>query len=117
MNNGLKLKNRIMRRVYAIWVFKRVLPYVAVESAGFAAMVYYFSKLVYVRSVIDNAIAAFFSNPQTWLFYEMSSFLNKGLAVQLLFLGSLALILFAARNVFKAAVQYAVLKEETGLTY
>ena len=65
-NNSLQA--RIMRRVYTIWFAKRVSPYMVIEAAGLISVVYALSRLVYVRNVIDNTLAAFAANPWVWTF-------------------------------------------------
>ncbi len=110
-NNSLQA--RIMRRVYTIWFAKRVLPYLVVETSGFVAFLYVLSRMVYVRIVLENAIAALFANPRTWVFYEVGAFFNLRPVVQAMFLASMVLLLVALRNVFKAAVEFNIMKYET----
>ena len=112
-NNSLQA--RIMRRVYAIWFAKRVLPYIVVETAGLMSVIYALSRLVYVRHVIDNALMAFADNPWGWTFYMANSFLYRRPVIQLLTLGAAALFIFAIRGMLKAAVEFNVMKYEIPL--
>lgn len=110
---NISLQARIMRRVYAIWFAKRVLPYMVIEAAGFVSVVYALSRLVYVRNVIDNTLAAFAVNPWGWTFYMANSFLYRRPVIQALSLGAAVLLVFAARNILKAAVELNVMQRET----
>ncbi|OGD33586.1 hypothetical protein A3C78_02320 [Candidatus Azambacteria bacterium RIFCSPHIGHO2_02_FULL_45_18] len=110
-NNSLQ--SRIMRRVYAIWFAKRVLPYVVIEAAGFVSVVYALGRLVYVRHVVDNALVAFAANPWGWAFYMADSFFYRKPVIQALSLGAAVLFIFAVRNVLKALVELNVMQRET----
>ena len=110
-NNSLQV--RIMRRVYTIWFAKRVLPYMVIEAAGLISVVYALSRLVYVRNVIDNTLAAFAANPWGWTFYMANSFLYRRPVIQALSLGATVLLVFAARNILKALVELNIMQRET----
>lgn len=102
-----------MRRVYAIWFAKRVLPYMVIELAGFISVVYALSRLTYVRLVVDNALVAFAANPWGWAFYMADSFFYRRPVIQALSLGAAVLFVFAVRNVFKALVELNIMQRET----
>ncbi len=102
-----------MRRVYAIWFVKRVAPAIVLEFSGFLALFYALRKMIFARMVVENAITAFAARPWTsWAFYEFTSFLDKRIVVQILFLGTILIILFVIKNIFKATVEFSIMKYE-----
>jgi len=94
------LKNRIMRRVYAIWFFKKATSFFAVKIYLFIAML---SAAVYRISFFDvaknafNSSNSFFTIPQFFL----SNFLAVDWTHHILPFGVMSMTLILAWDLFR----------------
>lgn len=112
------LKTKIMRKVYFIWFGRKVLPYIALETAAFAGFTYFLGKQIYVAKVMEYATSVFSNNmahPMVFASFAINLFFRTHLGVQLSVVGSLAMIFFLFRNIIGSAVQLALAKNETEL--
>src|SRR3972149_5787269 len=111
-----ELKNRIMRRVYGIWFVKKVLPYVAAETAVFTGFLYFIGHEVYVANVIKYASSVLTGNmahPMAFVSFALDIFIHTELVVQVSVLGALLMVSFVFRNLITSAAQFAIAKSET----
>ncbi|GEM_PF-2440786 len=114
MKNKNQLSDRIMRRVYFIWFGKKVLPYLAVETAVFAFFMYLIGHNVYVARVIEytaQILAVDMAHPQAFLPFAMGIFIRTRFVVQLSVLGSLLMMVLLFKNIIASVVQLAFAKE------
>jgi len=109
------LKNKIMRRVYAIWFVKKALPYLAAETAAFAGFMFFLGQQVYVANVLKysaEVLSGNMAHPLAFVSFAADLFLRTRLGVQISVIGSLAMIFFLFRNVISSAVQLTLAKGE-----
>lgn len=104
-----------MKKVYAIWFLKRVLPYVAAEILVLGTFLYLVGEYTFVRVVVDNLTRITLSSPVALLPYVIDAALNTKLVVQVSLLGATVALVLAFRNVLYAFIQLRVFKEETNL--
>jgi len=55
---GIKIKKRILIKIYTVWFIKRVLPLVLVQILLLGLAVKFFADNVFVSKVLQNAIHA-----------------------------------------------------------
>ncbi len=116
MDQKNNLKTKIMRKVYLIWFGRKVLPYIAVEIAAFAAFMYFLGRQVYVAKVMEYATSVLSNNmahPMVFASFAVNLFLRTHFVVQLSILGAIAMIFFLFKNIISSAVQLALAKSET----
>ncbi len=112
------LKTKIMRKVYFIWFGRKVLPYIAIETAVFAFFMYLIGHNVYVARVIEYVapvLAVDIAHPQAFLSFALGIFIKTRFVVQLSVLGSLLMTALLFKNIIASVVQLA-LSKETNLT-
>ncbi|MDO8743260.1 MAG: hypothetical protein Q7J30_01735 [Candidatus Azambacteria bacterium] len=108
------LKTKIMRRVYLIWFGRKVLPYIAFETAAFAGFMYFLSEQVYMARVMEYATSVLSNNmahPTVFASFAVDLFLRTRFGVQISILGAMAMVFFLFRNIIGSAVQLALAKE------
>ena len=110
-----KIQNQVMKRVYAIWFFRSVFPYVFAEAAVFAAFLYLVGKYTFVEVVIDNFIRMLLATPLALLLYVSEAAINTKFVVQLSLVGAALAVILAFRNVLSAFIQLRIFREETNL--
>jgi hypothetical protein len=117
MNNE-QLKSKIMRRVYFIWFVRKVAPRFLAEVVLFGTFLYVIGRNVFIAKVFQY-MGQIFGNhsidPAVWSSFAFNTFVNTELIVQLSVLGSIAVIFFIFRDVFKSAIRISVAKRETEL--
>lgn len=114
MNQKNNLTIKIMRRVYLIWFGRKVLPYLALETAAFAGFVYFLGNQVYVARVMEYATSVLSNNmahPTVFASFLVDLFLRTRLGVQLSILGAMAMVFFLFRNIIDSVIQLALAKE------
>ncbi len=110
------LKTKIMRRIYFIWFGRKMLPYIAFETAAFAGFLYFLGEQVYIAKVMEYATSVLSNNmahPAVFASFAVDLFLRTRLGVQLSIVGSMAMVFFLFRNIIGSAVQLALAKGET----
>ena len=108
------LKTKIMRRIYFIWFGRKVLPYIAIETAVFSVFMYFLGEQVYIARVMEYATSVFSNNmahPTVFASFAIDLFLRTRFGVQLSIIGSMAMIFFLFRNIIASAVQLSLAKE------
>lgn len=110
-----KIQNQVMKKVYAVWFLRRVLPYVAAEVLVLGVFLYLVGEYTFVRVIADNLTRIMLSAPTALLPYAFDAALNTKLVVQISLLGAIFATILAFRNVLYAFIQLRVFKEETNL--
>lgn len=101
-----------------IWFGRKVLPYLALETAAFAGFMYFLGEQVYIARVMEYATSVLSNNmahPAVFASFAFNLFLRTGFGVQFSILGAMAMVFFLFRNIIGSAVQLALAKSETEL--
>ena len=94
------LRKRIMRRVYTVWVLKKLTSPIAMKLLILAGIMKQSFSLVSVSNVIKNSPS--FLDPVASSTFVTRAFLHTELSVQFLTLATLALLLWFIRDaIFK----------------
>jgi hypothetical protein len=97
--NNLKLKKRIMRRVYALYVLGRVLSRAAFKVYATLALLYGIKIFVHVEAVANNMPDL--SNLSGLFDFMTYAAVNTNLAVQFIIFGVAALVVWVLRDAIK----------------
>lgn len=100
-NIELKLKNRIMRRVYAAWLLRNVFSFSFARFTIFFLALLSFFREVSVLSVINNLPSDFFSD----LNYLASAFSTTEITVQLYLISMSMVIAWFVKDRMFGSVQ------------
>ncbi|MBI2122398.1 MAG: hypothetical protein HYT98_04770 [Candidatus Sungbacteria bacterium] len=106
-----RFKGEILRRVYRIWLFRKMLPVIIAEVVGLAAILYIFSRTVFIQRVLENALSASFSGPTGILSFGVAAFSSASGATQILSVIILVLIAFILRHLTQALLRLILVKE------
>ncbi|GEM_PF-2668643 len=84
------IKTTVMRRIKFIWLFRRVLPRLAAESAAAASVLYIIAGQVFVNQVLQNAVLHTFDRSPIMLAnFFFRAFIHTDILVQALVVTSL----------------------------
>lgn len=106
-----KLRNKIMRRVYAIWLFRRLSGPFAVELFFLGALSFGLSVYVSIRNVVNNTPSVF--SPGAVAGFFASAFYQAEMIVQILFVGILASAVFLLKDIKNLIMRLLFKKKET----
>lgn len=94
--NNLQLKKRIMRKIYAIYAFRKVFSNMAFKIYTGLILIYAIKVFVHVEAVANNMLKL---SDLSGLYNFMSdSVLNTELSVQLIIVGVFGLIVWTMRD-------------------
>lgn len=110
-----KLKNRIMKRVFGMWLLRSVVPLFILELIGGIAALYAFSNIIFVGKVVDNALATTLGNPFGLVAYFWRAFLAAQTEVQVIIVVIFIAFGLILRNINRSIISYALIKR--GETY
>src|SRR3990167_3946631 len=93
-----KFKGEILRQVYRVWLFRKLLPVVIAEIVGFSAVLYILSRTVFIQRVLENAFAVLFAEPGRIVTFALSAFSNAPAGTRILLVIILLLLAFVIRH-------------------
>lgn len=105
MNNPIK--NKIVWKIYFIWLFKRIIPLFIAELVFLVLAFYFLGKLVFVSQVFQNAFLSSAQNPFTVALYMFDAFLATGPVKKIIIVILLSLGVLFMRDIGRMIVSYA----------
>lgn len=106
-----KIKGQILRQVYRVWLFRKLLPVVAGEIVLLSVVLYGLSRAVFIQRVFENALNVFFVNPSGIGLFVFSMFAQAPLATQVLGFGVLLLLAFIIRHLTQGMLRLFLVRE------
>jgi len=107
----VNLKKKIMRRVYAIWFFKKITSPFALELISFAALLLWMTVYVSLSNVLNNVPSI--SSPFPAANFFISAFYETEMIVKIILIGMLALLIFLMKDLRITILRLLFRKKET----
>ena len=92
-----------MRRVYGIWFFRAVFPWVAAEVALFTVFLVQIKESVWVGQVVGNFLAYSAAHPMGFLEFSITAFFLTETAVKAAFVGTLLAAMLLLREMLQSS--------------
>lgn len=106
-----KLKGQILRQIYRVWLFRKLLPVLLLEVAVLAVVLYKLGQAVFVQRVLENALRVLFANPEQIFSFVVSAFTQASWATNLLGFAVLAFIALLIRHITQGILRLILVKE------
>lgn len=106
-----KFKGEILRQVYRIWLFRRLLPVIITEVVGLAAILYILSRTIFIQRIFENALSVLFLNPSRIVLFGIEAFSDATVATKIFSIGILVLIAFILRHATQALLRLILVKK------
>lgn len=106
-----KFKGEILRQVYRVWLFRKLLPVMIAEIAGFSLVLYVLGRTVFIQKVLENAFAVLFAEPGRIVPFAFFAFTNASAATRILFIGVIVLFAFVIRHLTQGLLRLILVKE------
>ncbi len=112
MDKEIKLKDKILFKIYGVWFFRKSAPLLLVEIVIFFIAFYFFFRNVFLEKVIYNAFEAAMGSPVKFAFYFIESFFRSNFLTQVLTFTIFLVSLLFLRDVNRSIVAYATMKRK-----
>ncbi len=87
-----KFRGEILRKIYRVWLFRKLLPVLVLEVAVLTAVLYWLGRAIFFQRIFENALNVLFLNPQQILNFLLVMFTNATPLARVL--GFFVLVLF-----------------------
>ena len=106
-----KFRGEILRKIYRIWLFRKLLPVLLFEIALFSATLYLLGRAVFVQSVFENAVKVLFQSPPRILSFAVNAFVNAQFATQILILVVAVFLALVLRSITQGILRLILVRE------
>ncbi len=106
-----KLKGQVLRQVYRVWLFRKLLPVVLLEVVILAAVLYQLGQTVFMQRILENALGILFNDPKQIFSFIFLAFVGASLATKVLGFIVLAAVAFLIRHVTQGILRLILVKE------
>ena len=79
-----KFQGQVLNRVYKVWLFRKFLPVLLGEIIIFSVAIYWFTRTVFVRQVLENALNIPLRNPTGIITYFIMAFTKTHTSTKIL---------------------------------
>lgn len=109
-NISQNLKSKTMRRIYAVWFFKKLTSPFVVELFFLAAIFFGLTAYVSLKNIFNNTPSVF--SPGAVAGFFASAFYETEMIVRVLFVGMLASLAFLLKDIKNLASRFLLKKKE-----
>ena len=106
-----KFKGQVLRQVYRVWLFRRLLPVLVAEVAVLAFLLWQLGRVVFFQRIFENALNIFFLSPSQIVPFTVSAFTQAAWATRILSFGALVLIALVLRHLTQGILRLILVKE------
>lgn len=83
-HTSARFRGQVLARVYRVWLFRKLLPVMVAEIVILAVVIFWLTRAVFIRRVVENAFNVFFTNPPAVFSFAVSAFVHAGTFTQVL---------------------------------
>lgn len=106
-----RFKGQILKQVYRVWLFRRLLPVLMAELAILVFVLYALAQIVFVQRVLGNGLTVLFARPREIFFFAIQAFLQAPIGTQVLMFGVLLLAALLIRHLTQGFLRFILVKE------
>lgn len=104
-------RGETLRRIYRVWLMRKLAPVFAAEVVLISALLYGFSRLVFMERFLQNALKVFFENPPAIFPFAISAFLHAPGMTKTVIVGLAVLAALLIRLITQGILRYILVKE------
>lgn len=106
-----KFRGEILRKIYRVWLFRKLLPILVGEILLLAVVLYFLGRAVFVQRVLENLLNVLFSSPSKIVFFGYSAFVNSTLATKILTAVGAAALALLLRSITQGILRLILVRE------
>ena len=104
-------RGETLRRIYRVWLFRKLAPVLAAEVVVISLLLYGFSKLIFVERVLQNGLNVFFQNPPGIFPFAVSAFFHAPAGTKIVIAGLGAVAALLIRLITQGILRFILVKE------
>lgn len=108
---GARFRGDVLRRVYRVWLVRKLLPILVLEVALLSALLYGLGRIVFVERIFANAVTVLFREPQGLVSFAVSAFINAPAAAKLFSIALAVLLALLIRLVTQGMLRFILVRE------
>lgn len=109
--NSSALRGQVLRQVYRVWLFRKLLPVLALEVIVLSLLLFQLGKAVFIQRVIENGLNVLFANPPQIASFAADMFFKAPFATKILGFGILGLIALLLRHITQGMLRLFLVKQ------
>lgn len=106
-----RFKGEILKKIYRIWLFRKLLPILLIEVAILSLVFYQLGQAVFIQRILNNAYTILQANPPKIFLFLTSAFANAPFATKLLGLGAIIFLALLIRHLTQGFLRLVLVKE------
>ncbi len=106
-----RFRGQILIKVYRVWLVRKFFPIFAAEVIGIAALLYWFTRAVFIQRVAENALNAFFANPIGIFPFFFAAFGETALSTKIVIFAVFFLGALFIRHVTQGILRFILVRE------
>ena len=106
-----RFRGEMLNRIYRVWLFRKLLPVLALEVAILSLLFYGMARMVFVERVVDNGMGVLFRNPSGIFSFAVAAFLHAPIATKLITAGSIIAAALLIRLLTQGILRFILVKE------
>ena len=106
-----RFRGEILRQIYRIWLFRRLVPVLAAEVVIIALVLYGLGRMVFVQRVAENALSVFFRDPSAIFQFGLAAFVNAPVLTKLFILGFLVIAALIVRGITQGILRLILVRQ------
>ena len=109
--NASAFRGQVLRQVYRIWLFRKLLPVLAVEIIILSILLFRLGKAVFIQRIIENGLNILFLDPPQIISFIVSMFVKAPLLTKILGFVALLLVASVVRHITQGMLRLFLVKQ------
>lgn len=106
-----RFRGEMLRQIYRVWLFRKLLPVLAVEIVVLALVVYELGQAVFVQRVVENGMRVFFADPPKVFSFFIFAFMSTTFFIKILIVGMALVFALLVRHITQGILRLILVKE------
>ena len=105
-----RLRGQVLRKIYRIWLWRKLVPMLVIETAILTFVFIRLSTLVFMQRIIENATTVLFNSPSSIVSFAVSTFATASRLEQFLAVGFVILGVLFVRHLTQGVLRWILVR-------
>ena len=106
-----RFRGEMLRQIYRVWLFRKLLPVLVLEIVVLALVVYELGQAIFVQRVMENGMRVFFANPPKIVPFFLWAFLSAHFFTKVLIVAVAVAVALLVRHITQGILRLILVKE------
>ena len=107
----MRYRGQVLNQVYRVWLFRKLMPVLAVEIIAVAGLIYGLARSVFVAHVLENAIKVSSGNPIQIVSFFVSAFNHTSIVTKGVMLGLAVVVALLLRSITQGILRLILVRQ------